>query len=340
MSSAVWSMDSWAADAATKPRLNPEIPVTSNSTELPEHLADQSVSVIIATRDRPQLLRRAVDGVINQRHPEHVEIILVFDRSEPDHSWERDEDRLRIVVTTNGRTPGLPGARNSGIDKASNSWIALCDDDDEWLPGKLQAQFQALAEQPAARAACTGVLIRFEGNDTPRLPDPAKLTFDGFLDDRMTEVHPSSWLVHKQTMLDDIGLVDEEIPGGYAEDYDFMLRTARVCPIAVAPQPLTRVWWHGASFFFERWKMIDEALDYLTEKYPEFKNHKAGLARIRGQQAVAKAAMGDRDGAFKTIAEIARLNPTEKRIPLALAVAAGLPAEKALKAAHKFGKGI
>lgn len=314
--------------------------MTTNNADLPDHLVDQSVSVIIATRDRPQLLRRAVDGVVNQRHSAHVEIILVFDRSEPDHSWEREEDGLRIVVSTNGRTPGLPGARNSGIDKASNAWIALCDDDDEWLPGKLQAQFQALADLPAARAACTGVLIRYEDNDTPRLPDAAKLTFEGFLQDRMTEVHPSSWLVHAETKRNEIGLVDEEIPGGYAEDYDFMLRTARVCPIAVAPQPLTRVWWHGASFFFERWKMIDEALGYLTDKYPEFNDHRAGLARIRGQQAVAKAAMGDREGAMKTIAEIAKLNPTEKRIPLAMAVAAGLPAEKALKAAHRLGKGI
>ncbi len=304
------------------------------------HLEDQSVSVIIATRDRPELLRRAIDAVVAQRHPHDVEIVLVFDRSEPDHSLERDEGNLRVVVTTNARTPGLAGARNSGIDKASNAWIALCDDDDEWLPGKLQAQFAALADDPAARAACTGILIRFEDNDIARMPDASLLTFDGFLKNRMTEVHPSSWIVHKQTLLDDIGLVDEEIPGSYAEDYDFFLRTARVASIAVAKQPLVRVWWHGASFFFERWKMIDEALEYLVEKYPEFKNHPDGLARIRGQQAVAKAAMGRRSDAFATIRETLKLRPMEKRLPLAIAVAAGLPAESALKAAHKFGKGI
>lgn len=305
-----------------------------------EHLADQSVSVIIATRDRPELLRRAIAGVAAQRHQSPIEIVLVFDRSEPDHSLERDDDDLRIVVTTNSRTPGLAGARNSGVDKASNAWIALCDDDDEWLPGKLQAQFDALADRPEARAACTGILIRYEGNDIARMPDPARLTFDGFLQDRMTEVHPSSWLVNKATLLGEIGPVDEEIPGSYAEDYDFFLRTARVSPIAVAPQPLVRVWWHGASFFFERWKMIDEALEYLVEKYPEFHRHPDGLARIRGQQAVAKAAMGDRRGAFGVIRETVGLKATEKRLPLALAVAAGLPAETALKAAHRFGKGI
>jgi len=304
------------------------------------HLADRSVTVVIATRDRPELLRRAIEAVAAQRHDQSVEIVVVFDRSEPDWSLELEGDDLRIIVTANARTSGLAGARNSGVDKASNCWIAFCDDDDEWLPGKLQAQFDALAHHLEARAACTGILIRYQGTDTARMPDPAKLGFDDFLRDRMTEVHPSSWLVHRETLVSEIGPVDEQIPGGYAEDYDLFLRTAAVCPIAVAPQPLVRVWWHGASFFFERWRTIDDALDHLVDKYPEFEQHPRGLARIRGQQAVAQAAMGRRGDAIKTVLSAARLHPTEKRLPLALAVACGLKAETALKAAHRFGKGI
>jgi hypothetical protein len=100
------------------------------------------------------------------------------------------------------------------------------------------------------------------------------------------------------------------------------------------------VWWHGASYFFERWKMIDEALGYLVDKYPEFAVHPDGLARVRGQQAVAQAAMGQRRRALSTVREIIGLRPTEKRWPLALAVAAGLKAETALAWAHRLGRGI
>lgn len=302
--------------------------------------AARSVSVVIATRDRPELLRRAIDGVLSQRHTADLEIIVVFDRCEPDRSLELEKTGVRILVTSNDRSPGLAGARNSGIDKAANNWIAFCDDDDQWLPGKLQAQFDALDTTPGALAACTGILIRYQDVDTPRMPDQDRVGFEDFLRDRMTEVHPSSWLVHRETLVGRIGLVDEEIPGSYAEDYDMLLRTARVCPIAVAPQPLVRVWWHGASFFFERWKMIDEALGYLLDKYPEFEEHPDGLARILGQQAVARAAMGERGRALATVGQIIRLRPTEKRWPLALVVAAGLPAERALAWAHRFGKGI
>lgn len=309
------------------------------ATEL-AHLDDRSVSVVIATRDRPQLLQRALTAVLDQDHGQHLEVVVVFDRSEADYGLERDDGRRRVIVTTNARTPGLAGARNSGIDKCSNAWVAFCDDDDEWLPQKLACQFDALACCPEARAACTGIFIHYEGKDTARRPDPSKLTFDGFLRDRMTEVHPSSWLVDRLWLTERIGLVDEEIPGSYAEDYDLMLRTARVCPIAVASEPLVRVWWHGASFFFERWKTIDEALAYLLAKYPELGLEPEGLIRIQGQRAVAQAAMGQRRRALATIGGILRLRRWEKRIPVALAVVAGVPPGALLAAAHRFGRGI
>jgi glycosyltransferase involved in cell wall biosynthesis len=302
-------------------------------------LTDTAVSVVIATRDRPQLLRRAIDAVLAQEHPSPIEVIVVFDRSEPDRTIETDDPDRRVRVTTNGRSPGLAGARNSGVAEAKHSWIAFCDDDDEWLPGKLTAQFAALESSPRSVVATTGVFINFKGNDTARIPDPAKLTFEGFIHDRMTEVHPSATLFLASSWLE-IGEVDEHIPGGYAEDYDWLLRAARIAPIAAAAEPLVRVYWHGASFFFERWRTIDEALGYLVDKFPEFHDDPVGLARIRGQQAVAQAAMGERRRAFRTIYETLRLSPRERRAPVALVVAAGVPAGWILKLLHRFGKGI
>jgi GT2 family glycosyltransferase len=193
--------------------------------------------------------------------------------------------------------------------------------------------------EPGARVATTGVHIRYQGSDTPRIPVSQRLTYDGFLDDRMTEVHPSATLVAR-SLIDEIGEVDERIPGGYAEDYDWLMRAAQVSPIAVAPQPLVRVHWHGGSFFFERWKTIDEALQYLVDKHPRFALHPKGLARVRGQQAVARAAMGDRSGALSAAWDAFRLWPTERRVPVAVLVAAGVPAGLVLKTLHRFGKGI
>lgn len=211
-------------------------------------LANRSVSVVIATRDRPELLARAIAGVMAQESDGDLEIVIVFDRSEPDRSLEQDDPGSRIRVITNTRSPGLAGARNAGVAAASHPWIAFCDDDDEWLPGKLPAQFEALVADKEAVVATTGVFINFDDDDTARIPDPAKLTFAGFIRDRMTEVHPSATLFLRAAW-EAIGEVDEHIPGGYAEDYDWLLRAAKVAPVAAATEPLVRVYWHGASFF-------------------------------------------------------------------------------------------
>ncbi len=301
--------------------------------------AERGVSVIIATRDRPELLRRAVDAVWSQEHDGKIDIVLVFDRSEPDLGLAKVEGDRRIVVTSNVRSPGLAGARNSGVDVSTQPWIAFCDDDDEWLTGKLAAQFRALRAKPGARVATTGIYIHFEGDDITRIPKPERLTYDGFLEDRMTEVHPSATLVAR-SVIDEIGPVDEDIPGGYAEDYDWLMRAAQVSSFAVAAQPLVRVNWHGASFFFERWKMIDDALGYLVAKHPRFQQRPKGLARVQGQQAVARAAMGDRGGALRAAWATFRLSPTERRVPVAVVCAAGVPAGFVLKTLHRFGKGI
>src|SRR5204862_442010 len=44
--------------------------------------------------------------------------------------------QVRLRQVPNTPTPGLPGARNSGVLAAGHELVAFCDDDDEWLPGK------------------------------------------------------------------------------------------------------------------------------------------------------------------------------------------------------------
>src|SRR5690606_10467726 len=88
------------------------------------------VSVIIATHQRPELLRRAVDAVLEQRYDGPIECVVVFDQTPVDDSLVRDDVERTVAVVPNTRTPGLAGARNSGILAATGELIAFCDDDD------------------------------------------------------------------------------------------------------------------------------------------------------------------------------------------------------------------
>lgn len=139
-----------------------------------------SVTAIVSTHDRPQLLRRAVERIRAQRHDGLVKCVVVFDKTEPDTSLERDGDRP-VQVMANTRTPGLAGGRNTGILASTTDYVGFCDDDDERLPDKAAAQVAALAAKPSARSATCGVEIRHGDRTTVRIPDEAQLTMDDFV---------------------------------------------------------------------------------------------------------------------------------------------------------------
>ncbi len=103
----------------------------------------ETVSAVIPTRNRPHLVARAVRSALDQT-VSPLEVIVVVDG--PDEATvgtlDRMEDpRLMTVVLPAARGPA--GARNAGVERAQGRWIAFLDDDDEWLPRKLEVQLEA-----------------------------------------------------------------------------------------------------------------------------------------------------------------------------------------------------
>jgi glycosyltransferase involved in cell wall biosynthesis len=296
------------------------------------------VSVVVATKGRPQLLRRAVTSILSQAYPGNLECAVVFDQHvAADVPVEVPAGRrLRVLVNT--RTPGLAGARNTGITGTGGALVAFCDDDDVWLPGKLALQAESLTES-AAHFLASGVRIRHGDHMTIRIP-PAEVGFGALVHDRMTALHPSTFVI-RRSALDAIGLIDEKIPGSYGEDYDLLLRAAQHGGVRAVRQPLVDVFWHEQSYFADRWETISDALHFLLAKYPEFSTDPAGQARIEGQIAFAQAALARRLPAFRASLNALRANPRERRAYLALAVAAGVVSPEAvLRAANRRGRGI
>ena len=59
----------------------------------------------------------------------------------PWKGWRYQDPRLHVLALP--KSVGGSDARNRGVDAAAGEWIAFLDDDDEWFPGKLQAQLDA-----------------------------------------------------------------------------------------------------------------------------------------------------------------------------------------------------
>ncbi|WP_306370011.1 glycosyltransferase [Nocardiopsis sp. CC223A] len=316
-------------DPAPEPRRS-----TEEATDWPE------VTVVVPTRDRPELLRRTLRAISEQDYPGTITTIVVYDNDQPDPSLARAEGTRPIRVVTNTLTPGLAGARNTGVLAAHTDLVAFCDDDDTWLPGKLRAQVRVMLQEPGTDLVCCGITVVYDRVEAVRTLDRTSVTFGDLLGSRLTELHPSTFLIRRRAMIDGCGTVSEEIPGSYAEDYELLLRLARRGPIRNIPETGVRVLWHRRSHFSGRWQTISTALRWLLERYPEFRLVPRGHARVAGQIAFAEAAAGRRRAALRWIGTTLRSRPTEPRAHLALLVVLGVPPGWIMRALHLRGKGL
>jgi GT2 family glycosyltransferase len=299
------------------------------------------VDVVVPTRDRPELLRKTIDSILAQDYPGVVRVVVVFDQSEPDLTLVRPDPMRPVMVVTNNRKAGLAGGRNSGILASRGELVAFCDDDDLWLPGKLLAQVTMLKSDPGASVVSCGIRIDYDGTLVDRVLPRTTIGMRDLLRDRLTELHPSTFLMRRADVVDGFGLVDESVPGSFGEDYEFLLRGSRTGPVRTVPEVGVVVRWHQQSYFTSRWDTMAQGLSWLLERYPEFSSVPAGEARVAGQVAFARAAQGERRDALHWVSRTVHRNPLEPRAYLALAVASGaVKPDTILRRLHDRGRGI
>jgi glycosyltransferase involved in cell wall biosynthesis len=143
-------------------------------------LSRYKASAVIATRNRPELVCRAVFSVLRQTLG-NIEIIVVIDGPDPATAQALTQfSRYPEVKIEQLPAPvGGAEARNIGVRKASSTWIAFLDDDDEWLPGKIQEQLNlALQKGGSDVVVVSPYIVRRERSDDMirprRAPRPAE----------------------------------------------------------------------------------------------------------------------------------------------------------------------
>jgi glycosyltransferase involved in cell wall biosynthesis len=104
------------------------------------------VSVVVPTRDRPDLLATTLRSIVQQRSVA-IEVIVVDDGSADTGSVMAVVEALRdrrIRIVRQPVPVGVSAARNCGLTASTGRWIAFCDDDDLWAPEKLDRQVRAV----------------------------------------------------------------------------------------------------------------------------------------------------------------------------------------------------
>jgi glycosyltransferase involved in cell wall biosynthesis len=206
------------------------------------------VSVVIPSRNRPQLASQAVKSALAQTY-QLIEVIIVLDG--PDQATVNElklinDARLQVMeLSTN---VGAATARNTGIKAAQGTWIAFLDDDDEWLPTKIERQL-AVATQSSHTSPI--VSCRFFAQTSKgefvwpqRLPSHQEKVAD-YLFIRKSLFLGEAFIV-TPTIFTTKALLDKipfnpELPRH--EDLDWLVRASQADGVGMefVPEPLARV---------------------------------------------------------------------------------------------------
>lgn len=225
------------------------------------------VSVIIPTYKRPDTLDRAIRSVLNQTY-KNIDIYVVDDNN-PDtdgriHTIEKMkefENNPRVHYIKQPRNMNGSVARNTGAWASKGEYIAFLDDDDEFLPEKIETQLKRFEELPDDYAVCYSRYYTVKPGGKKHL---APETREGnlYLDalSRKLSFQAGSNMLIKRKAFEDINGFDESFIR--SQDKEIVARLLKKYKIACCQTPGLIAYMHFNHGSFDPIKITD----YYEEK--------------------------------------------------------------------------
>jgi glycosyl transferase family 2 len=194
-------------------------------------------SVIIATRNRPEFVSRAVHSA--RSAASDLEIIVVDDASCEETARVCQSLAEVVKYVRVERQQGLGGARNIGIMKSRGDYISFLDDDDLRLEDTLDRQVELLEKHPSAGLIYARANVaNADGKTLHAYPDECPQG-DVFWQLLSRNFIPCGSVVFRRSCLSQLGMLDDDSPG--IEDWDLWIRIAEMHPILALEIPVV-VW--------------------------------------------------------------------------------------------------
>ena len=225
-----------------------------------------TVSVIIPTRNRWDLLSRAALPAAFGQEDVDVEVIVVDDASDDGTSEKLatiGDPRLTHVRLD--EPAGVARARNRGIAEARGEWVAFLDDDDVWSPRKLRSQLDAAdaADADFAYARVISIDEMRRPSYVFPLPDAAEL---GTLLLAASELPAGcSNVLARTELVRSLGGFDEELH--QLADWDLWIRLAWAGRAAAVDEVLVGYVQHDRNMLLSDTRDVVAELDYLDGKH-------------------------------------------------------------------------
>lgn len=210
------------------------------------------VAVITRTRNRPLLLERALDSVLDQRFADWSHVV-VNDGGDADPvrraiASRQDRYRGRLTVIDNPQSVGMEAASNIGVRASSSEFLVIHDDDDSWHPDFLArcVAFMDSGTKPKLGCDYGGVTTHSLRIDEEMRADgvrrlssrPFNTWMDGVSLSRLAagNTFPPISFLFRRDILDTVGEFREDLP--VLGDWDFHLRVCARFEIGLIPELL------------------------------------------------------------------------------------------------------
>jgi len=243
------------------------------------------ISVIMPIYNGERYIVSAIESVLAQTY-KNFEIVIVNDGS-TDNSREKISAYLKLpfVQYIEQVNRGVAAARNTAIRKAAGEWIAFLDQDDLWLPRKLEAQVDFMRAEPAAP------MIHANVNWIDAHGQRVELDWDNnvsgnclgqlFQRNRIAVVT----VAVKKECLGAVGLLDESLSG--VDDYELWLRIARRFPIGRLDEIVACYRFHELNTSRAGGMMADRelaAIEQFVKAFPDV-TQTIGRRAVRSRKA-------------------------------------------------------
>jgi glycosyltransferase involved in cell wall biosynthesis len=187
--------------------------------------------------------------VLDQSYP-RVEAVVVADGPEATHvdalENEVSDPRLRVVRRSERGGPGA--ARNTGAQAAKGEYLAFLDDDDEWLPNKLEVQVELAKRRPDAALIFSDAYLVKNGDKVALFPS---IKFQGppTLEELCERNFiPCLTVLLKRDVFMEVGGFDPSPKLWGVDDRDLWLRVLHSHTAAFSPLPLAIHYRHQSNY--------------------------------------------------------------------------------------------
>lgn len=231
-----------------------------------------SVSVVLPTYNRADVIGRAIESVLEQTYTD-FELIVVDDASSDgtDGVIEGlDNDRIRYVKHDENR--GAAAARNTGIRMADGDIVAFQDSDDEWAEEKLARQVAVFENTDSSVGVVyTGAWRKRDGSQT-YIPGDGVHPKEGNVQESLLEqnfVTPQAAAIRAECF-DRVGTFDERLPP--LEDWELWIRISEQYEFRFVDEPLVTAYLRGDSISKDDERKV-RARERIVRKHRERFDH-------------------------------------------------------------------